>query len=136
MCRRESCRDGGISRAPKVLSAARLLEDARDVAGIRADAGLRANYQGVCWIASNWCVGGTKGVLSGKRYLVLCDNIVWAELREVDRRSSVGEHEQGETAKILDGCIRTNGCTSRSTTEHFYCFRYGRLFWLFDFDRF
>lgn len=101
MCRRESCRDGGISRAPKVLSAARLLEDAQDVAGIRADAGLRANYQGVCWIASNWCVGGTKGVLSGKRYLVLCDNIIWAELREVDRRSSVGEHEQGEVPNVL-----------------------------------
>ena len=105
MCRRESCRDGGISRTPKLLSAARLLEDARDVASIRADAGLRANYQGVCWIASNWCVGETKGVLSGKRYLVLCDNIIWAELREVDRRSSVGEHEQGEMAKALPGSM-------------------------------
>lgn len=109
MCRRESCRDGAvINRAPKDLSAERLLEDARDVAGIRADAGLRANYQGVCWIASNWCVGRTKGVLSGKRYLVLCDNIIWAELREVDRRSSVGEHEQGETPEVYSYLDYTN----------------------------
>lgn len=79
-----------MRRTPKVLSAARLLEDAQDVARIRSEARLRATYQGVCWIASNWCVGGKKGVLSGKRYLVLCDNIVWAELREVDRRKSVG----------------------------------------------
>ncbi|CAM9163455.1 unnamed protein product [Ectocarpus sp. 4 AP-2014] len=88
--RRESCRDGRvISRAPKGLSAARLLEDAQDVARIRSQAGLRAKMEGVCWIASNWCVGGRKGVLSGKRFLVLCDNIVWAELREADRRCSI-----------------------------------------------
>ena len=42
-------------------------------------------------MASNWRVGGRKGVLSGKRFLVLCDNIVWAELREADRRCSLGE---------------------------------------------
>lgn len=103
--RRESCRDGGISRAPKGLTAARLLEDAQDVARIRSVARLRATYQGVCWIASNWRVGEKKGVLSGRRYLVLCDNIVWAELREADRCSSVGNgagdgkasmHKQGE----------------------------------------
>ncbi|CAM9809595.1 unnamed protein product [Ectocarpus sp. 13 AM-2016] len=88
--RRESCRDCSvISRAPKGLSATRLLEDAQDVARIRSQAGLRAKMEGVCWIASNWCVGGRKGVLSGKRFLVLCDNIVWAELREADRRCSI-----------------------------------------------
>ncbi|CAN0385803.1 unnamed protein product, partial [Hapterophycus canaliculatus] len=90
--RRQSCRDSRvISRAPKGLSAARLLEDAQDVARIRSQANLRAKMEGVCWIASNWRVGDRKGVLSGKRFLVLCDNIVWAELREADRRSSVGE---------------------------------------------
>lgn len=104
--RRESCRDpAGIRRGPRVLTAERLQEDAKDVARIRTEAGLRANYQGPVWIASNWCIGGKKGVLSGKRYLVLCDMIVWAELREADdRRLSVsaeegvgarGDHKQG-----------------------------------------
>lgn len=90
--RRESCRDSRvINRAPKGLSAARLLDDAQDVARIRQQANLRAKMEGVCWVASNWRVGGRKGVLSGKRFLVLCDNIVWAELREADRRCSLGE---------------------------------------------
>lgn len=82
--RRESFRDDTISRAPKVLSAERLLADAQDVARIRSAARLRATHQGVCWMASNWCVGDRKGVLSGRRYLVLCDNTVWAELRTAD----------------------------------------------------
>lgn len=70
------------------------------MARIRLEARLRANHQGVCWIASNWCVAGTQGVLSGKRFLVLCDNIVWAELREADKRLSVGgEREQGKIMK-------------------------------------
>ncbi|CAM9335350.1 unnamed protein product [Pylaiella littoralis] len=95
--RRESCRDVGvISRAPKGLSAASLLEDAHDVARIRSQANLRAKMEGVCWVASNWSVGGRKGVLSGKRFLVLCDNIVWAELREADRRASLGEGTAGK----------------------------------------
>lgn len=61
------------------------------MARIRSEAGLRSTYQGVCWIASNWCVGGKNGVLSGKRFLVLCDNIVWAELRESGRASGAGD---------------------------------------------
>lgn len=39
-------------------------------------------------MASNWCVGDKKGLLSGKRYLVLCDNTVWAELRKADADTS------------------------------------------------
>ncbi len=65
---------------------------------IRQQAKLRAKMEGVCWVASNWRVGGRKGVLSGKRFLVLCDNIVWAELREADRRCSLGEGGGGAAA--------------------------------------
>ena len=88
--RRESCRDGGFSRpCDHGLSAEKLLGDAQDVARIRSDGGLRASFQGVCWIASNCCVGDKKSLLSGRRYLVLCDKIVWAELCEAGGRDSV-----------------------------------------------
>ncbi|CBN76737.1 hypothetical protein Esi_0000_0548 [Ectocarpus siliculosus] len=87
---RESCRDGRvISRTPKGLSAARLLEDAQDVARIRSQAGLRSKMEGFCWIASNWCVGALKGFFSAKSFLFLCDNFFWAELRKADRRCSI-----------------------------------------------
>lgn len=36
-------------------------------------------------MASNWRVGGEQGVLSGRRYIVLCDKMVWAELHTTDK---------------------------------------------------
>lgn len=89
--RRESTRDDTMSRPPKELCAERLLADAQDVARIRWQAKLRATHQGVCWMASNWSVGGKKGVLSGKRYLVLCDSIIWAELRAAEKEGQGGD---------------------------------------------
>lgn len=83
--RRQSTRDDSSKRSPKGLSARQLLEDAKDVARIREQARLRPAHQGLCWVASNWRVGGKQGVLSGRRCLVLCDSMVWAELKPADR---------------------------------------------------
>lgn len=98
--RRESCRDGGFRRPPDLgLNAEKLLLDAQDVARIRSDGGLRASFQGVCWIASSWCVGDRKGVLSGRRFMVLCDKTLWVELCEAGGRDSVTSRTEGDEGR-------------------------------------
>lgn len=41
-------------------------------------------------------MGDRKGVLSGRRYLVLCDKILWVELCEAGGRDSVTSKTEGD----------------------------------------
>lgn len=75
-------------------------------------------------MASNWCVGGKKGVLSGKRCLVLCDSTIWAELRtaqeEEDGCGGGGDGEGTEKDRRVAAFDEGENCCCTLHETHVY----------------